>query len=78
MSDKGGFGRFLDLEHPFFLPAWRRAAVVALCLGWALVELSAGQFFWAILFGAAGAYAAYGFFVAWDPEAVRRKHEDKS
>lgn len=67
----------LDLEHPFFLPVWRRVAVVALCLGWAVVELVGGAVFWAILFGAAGLYAAHGFFVVWDAEAVARKRKDK-
>lgn len=64
MSGRG----FLDLRHPWFRPLWRRVLVVAICLGWAAFELAGGAPFWAILFGAAGLYAAWSFFVAWqDP-----------
>jgi hypothetical protein len=58
---------FFDIRHPFFRPLWRRIAVVAVTLGWALVELSGGNTFWAILFGALGLYAAWEFFVVYDP-----------
>ena len=58
---------FLGIRSPFFLPRWRRVAVVAVCLGWVLFELSGGSVFWAILFGALGLYAAYEFFVVFDP-----------
>lgn len=59
--------KFLDVQHPFFRPLWRRVAVVAVCLGWAGVELASGEVFWAILFGAAGGYCAYQFFLVFDP-----------
>jgi hypothetical protein len=55
----------LDLRHPWFRPLWRRIAVVAVCLGWAGFEVWGGSVFWAILFGAAGLYAAWCFFIAW-------------
>ncbi|MDF0600473.1 hypothetical protein P1J78_07005 [Psychromarinibacter sp. C21-152] len=58
---------FFDLDHPFFRPLWIRVAVVAACLGWAGVELSAGAPGWAILFGALGAYSAWRFFVTFTP-----------
>lgn len=60
--------RFLDVQLPFFIPLWRRVAVVALALGWATVELTAGSPFWAALFGAAGLYCAHQFFIAFDPK----------
>jgi hypothetical protein len=59
--------KLIDVQHPFFRPLWRRVAVVAVCLGWAAVELSGGAVFWAILFGAVGVYCAHQFFVAFDP-----------
>ena len=62
----GGAAMF-DLNHPFFRPLWRRVAIVVIALGWALVELSGGNLFWAILFGALGVYAVWGFFIAFDP-----------
>ena len=59
--------RLFDLDHPFFRPLWLRVLIVAACLGWAAVELVGGSPGWAILFGAVGAYAAYGFFVDHNP-----------
>ena len=59
--------RLFDLNHPFFIPLWRRVVVVALCLGWAVFELVGGSPFWAILFGAIGFYAAYAFFLDFHP-----------
>lgn len=49
--------KFLDPDHPFFRPVWRRWATVLFPLGWAVVELAAGSPGWAILFAAAGVYA---------------------
>jgi hypothetical protein len=59
--------KFFDLDHPFFRPLWLRMVIVAGCLGWACVELAGGAPGWAILFGAVGIYAAYRFFVRFNP-----------
>ena len=61
----GKMGLF-DVRTSFFRPLWRRIVATALCLGWALYELSLGAVFWAILFGAAGAHLAWQFFVTFD------------
>ncbi len=53
-----------DFDHPFFRPLWIRVAMVTVCLGWAILELFTGSPGWAILFGGAGLYAGYGFFIA--------------
>lgn len=66
-----------DVQHPFFLPLWRRVATVAACLGWALFELSAGNLFWAILFAAPGVWCAHQFFIAFDEEAIRKQLDDE-
>ena len=58
----------IDASHPFFRPLWRRVAVVAACIGWALVEVITGSPGWAMLFGAAGLYAAYVLLIANRPE----------
>lgn len=50
---------FFDLQVPFFIPLWRRIAVVVFSLGWALFELIAGAPLWALVFGAMGAFAAW-------------------
>jgi len=60
--------KFLDVQHPFFIPLWRRVAVVGLTLGWAMFELISGSPFWAILFGAVGVFCAHQFFIAFDPK----------
>lgn len=49
--------QFLDADHPFFKPVWRRWATALIPLGWAGFEGATGNFGWAILFGGAGAYA---------------------
>lgn len=59
--------KLLDPAHPFFRPLWRRIAIVALCLGWALVETLGGSPFWAVLFGAAGVYAAWELLIRFEP-----------
>lgn len=59
--------KFLDVQHPFFRPIWRRVAVVAICLGWAVFEFVSGAPFWGMLFGAIGLYCAHQFFLAFDP-----------
>jgi hypothetical protein len=64
--------RFLDLQHPFFIPLWRRVLVVAACLGWAVFEVVGGSPFWAILFGAIGVYAGYVFFFDFHPRPPER------
>jgi hypothetical protein len=51
--------KIIDPDHPFFAPLWRRWATVLFALFWAAVELSMGSPGWAVLFGAAGAYAFY-------------------
>jgi hypothetical protein len=57
-----------DLQVPFFIPLWRRIATVALALGWGAVELLSGSLGWAMLFGGAGLWAGYQFFVVWNPK----------
>lgn len=65
MTGKGGP---LDVRHPAFRPLWRRVALVAAVLGWALFELSRGATVWALLFGAIGLYLAWHYFLAFDPK----------
>ena len=62
--------RGFDFNDPFFKPLWIRIAVVGFTLGWAAFEFAAGAPFWGILFGAAGAWAFYGLFIAFNPRDV--------
>ena len=61
--------RFLDPQHPFFKPLWRRVLTVAAPAAWGLVEHVNGQPGWAIIFFAAAAYAGYELFLAPKPSA---------
>lgn len=58
--------KFLDRNHPFFAKRWRRWATCLLPLVWAGVEFFMGNPGWAILFLAAGAYAAWELLPARD------------
>jgi hypothetical protein len=59
--------KLFDVQHPFFVPLYRRVILVVLCLGWATFEFIAGSVGWGILFGALGLYCGYQFFVVFDP-----------
>lgn len=49
--------KFLDADHPFFAASWRRWATAIVPAAWAAFELWGGNPGWAIMFGAAAAYA---------------------
>ncbi|WP_308915548.1 hypothetical protein [Jannaschia sp. LMIT008] len=70
MSDGKKRG-FLSLAHPMFRPLWSRVLATVLVAGWTVMEVLNGAVFWAILFGAACAWMAWNFFVAFDPEEYR-------
>ncbi len=55
--------KFLDPDHPFFKPVWRRWLTALVPLAWALVEISTGNPLWAVLFGAVGIYAFWVLIV---------------
>ena len=60
--------KFLDTDHPAFRPLWVRIAIVAVAAGWGLFEIATGSPFWAVIFLALAAYAAWGFFVDFNPD----------
>lgn len=60
MSEKRA--NVLELRHPFLLPMWRRVVFVAALAGWTVVEIVAGNPFWALLMGGIGVYAVYVLF----------------
>ena len=57
-----------DVQSPVFKPVWLRVAMVVFCLCWALLEVSRAAYGWAAIFGGAGIYLAYQFFVVFDPD----------
>ena len=60
--------QLIDPSHPFYRPLWRRVLIVAVCLGWAVVEGVTSEPFWALLVGAVGIYAAWMLLVNFDPK----------
>jgi len=60
--------KFFDTDHPMFRPLWVRVLIVAICAGWAVLELVTGSGTWAAIFFGLGAYAAWGFFIDFDPD----------
>jgi hypothetical protein len=60
--------KFLDTGHPMFRPLWVRVLIVAFAAGWGIFELATGSPFWAVIFLALAAYAAWGFFVDFHPD----------
>lgn len=60
--------QFFDLKVPFFVPLWRRIAVVAVALAWAIFEFSAGAPFWGFVFGAMGIFAAWELLLSGWPD----------
>ncbi len=54
--------KLLDVQIDFFLPLWRRVALVAFCFVWSLVEFNNGMVFWGSVFVALGAYSLWHFF----------------
>ncbi|WP_149142779.1 hypothetical protein [Gemmobacter caeruleus] len=55
--------RFLDADHPFFRRPVARWGTALAPLVWAVVEFATGNPGWGILFGAAGAYAAWALLI---------------
>lgn len=49
-----------NIDHPFFRPLWRRAAVIVICLVWAVVEFTTNSPFWGVI---ALGFAGYGYWV---------------
>ncbi|ARM89520.1 hypothetical protein RHEC894_CH03247 [Rhizobium sp. CIAT894] len=60
--------QLIDPKHPAYQRLWVRIAIVAVCFGWAGVELITGDPFWAVLAGGAGAYSFYMLFLTFKPQ----------
>jgi hypothetical protein len=59
--------QLIDPSHPAYRALWVRLLIVAVCFGWAVVEITTGDPFWAVLSGGAGVYAAYMLLWAYKP-----------
>jgi hypothetical protein len=59
--------QLIDPSHPAYRALWVRILIVAVCFGWAVVEITTGDPFWAVLSAGAGAYAAYMLLWSYKP-----------
>ncbi len=58
---KGAPRKLLDLNDPFFAPAWIRVAIVAVCTCWGLFEFWGNSPLWGIIFLGLGVICAWRF-----------------
>jgi hypothetical protein len=61
--------QLIDPNHPVYRPLWVRILIVVVCFGWALMETTRGDPFWAVLAAGAGAYSIYMLFWSYKPSA---------
>ena len=61
--------QLIDPKHHFYRPLYVRIAIVAVCLGWAIVEATTGEPIWAIAVGAVGVYAAWMLLLNYTPSS---------
>lgn len=66
-----------DLKHPSLKPLWVRVLLVAVCLGWAIVELTMGSRAWAAVSGAIGLFMLYSFFFSADKDYFSRSEDEE-
>lgn len=64
-----------DLDDPFYRPLWIRIAVVVVCLAWSAVEFTTASAVWGGGFLAIGLYAAYRFFITFNPDTPDNKED---
>ncbi|MEO1790195.1 MAG: hypothetical protein AAFR34_10880 [Pseudomonadota bacterium] len=60
--------RKLGLQHPFFLPFWRRAGTVLAIALWGGVEMCLGNSGWASFFAILAGICILEFFILFDPD----------
>ena len=70
--------RAFDLQVDFFLPVWRRVAVVIVCALWSIFEFFMDSAPWGVLFGGVGIYAIWQFFLDGWPESHAARQPDQS
>jgi hypothetical protein len=61
--------RLVDVEHPFYRPAWRRYALAGACFAWAGLEYWWDNPGWAVFFAAIGLYLAWVLIFTWTDQA---------
>ena len=70
-KNSGMFG----LQVDFFLPVWRRYLLIAVCVGWSIMEFVTAAPFWGIIFGGLGAVATWQLFFDGWPDSENQSRE---
>lgn len=65
---KHPLSRAFNVQSTFFVPLWRRIAVVGFTALWAIFEFLNDAPSWALCFAGIAAYLAYQFFVVFNPD----------
>lgn len=77
MAGNSGWRQMFDLKHPSLKPLWVRILLIAVCLGWATVELTLGSHAWAAVSAAIGVFMAYTFFFSADRAYFSRSDDQE-
>lgn len=67
--------KFIDPDHPFYHPLWRRVLLVAACAVWTGVEFYNGQQAWGMIFLAVTAYAFANLILFFKPSPPKSPEE---
>lgn len=62
--------KFIDPDHPFYKPLWRRILIVAICFFWTGIEFWFGETTWGMIFLAVAAYVACVLLIFFKPKEV--------
>lgn len=65
--------KFIDPDHPFYRPLWRRLLLVGACAAWTAVELYNGEQAWGTIFLIVTAYAFANLILFFKPSAPAAK-----
>jgi len=67
--------KFIDPDHPFYRPLWRRVLLVGACAAWTGVEFYNGEQTWGMIFLAVTAYTFANLILFFKPSAPKPPQE---
>ena len=70
--------QLFDLQVDFFLPVWRRVAVIAVCFAWGILEFVAAAPLWGVIFAGLGVLATWQLFFDGWPESSDTTERNRS
>jgi len=62
--------KFIDPDHPFYRPLWKRLLIVGSCALWTAIEFWNGATTWGMIFLAVTAYTSATLIVFFKPKAT--------